>query len=55
MKLAAIFRLHKTLKIVEQTLRPENYELPWQQLLLDTPQNLISSRSCWGKHTLKIW
>ena len=29
--------------------------LPWQQLLPNTPQNLISSRSSWGKHPLKIW
>ena len=29
--------------------------LPWQQILLDTPQNLVSSRSSWGKHILKIW
>ena len=27
--------------------------LPWQQLLPDTPQNLLRSRSSWGKHTLK--
>ena len=29
--------------------------LPWQQLLSDTPQNLISSRSFRAKHVLKIW
>ena len=29
--------------------------LPWQQLLPGTPQNLISSRSSWGKHTLNIF
>ena len=29
--------------------------LPWQQLLPDTPQNFISSRSSWGKYILKIW
>ena len=28
--------------------------LPWQQLLPDTLQNLIGSRSSWGKHTLKF-
>ena len=28
--------------------------LPWQQLLPDTPKNLITSRSSWGKHTLKF-
>ena len=28
--------------------------LPWQQLLLDIPQNLISSRSSSGKYTLKV-
>ena len=28
--------------------------LPWQKLLPDTSQNLISSRSAWGKHILKI-
>ena len=29
--------------------------LSWQQLLSDTPQNLISCRTSWGKHSLKIW
>ena len=29
--------------------------LPWQQILLDTPKNLIGSSSTWGKHPLKIW
>ena len=29
--------------------------LLWQQILPDTPKNLISSRSSWGKHPLKIW
>ena len=29
--------------------------LPWKQLLMDTPQNLISSRSFSDKHFLKIW
>ena len=28
--------------------------LPWQQLLPDTTQNLISARPSWGKHTLKF-
>ena len=39
-----------------QTLRPQNLKvLPWQQLLSDTPQNLISTRSYLVKHMLKIW
>ena len=29
--------------------------LPWQQLVSDTPQNLISSRSFGAKDVLKIW
>ena len=56
MKLLQYFRLQKTLKILEQTLRTKILKvLQWQQLLPDTPQNLISSRSSWGKHRLKIW
>ena len=39
-----------------QTLRPKILKvLPWQQLLPDTPKNLISSRSSGGKYTIKIW
>ena len=43
-----IFRLQKTLKILEQTLRPENFKSV-------AHQNLISCRSSRGKHILKIW
>ena len=47
----------KNLKsVVMETVVAESPPPPkWQQLLPVTPQNLINSRSSWGKYTLKIW
>ena len=47
------YRKYKDFRTNFKTLKFQM--LPWQQLLPDTPQNLISSRFSWGKHILKIW
>ena len=45
-----------TLKIFEQTLRPENLKnAAMATVAAGYPQNLISSISSWGKQALIIW